>query len=79
MIYIKDSLFIAELYRRFWLRGEDLNLRPSGYEPDELPDCSTPRYAEDCGWGGRIRTPEWRDQNPLPYRLATPQSVRVMR
>ena len=26
------------------LRGQDLNLRPSGYEPDELPDCSTPRY-----------------------------------
>ena len=25
------------------MRGQDLNLRPSGYEPDELPGCSTPR------------------------------------
>ena len=27
-----------------WWRGLDLNQRPSGYEPDELPDCSTPRW-----------------------------------
>ena len=27
-----------------WLRGGDLNPRPLGYEPNELPDCSTPRH-----------------------------------
>lgn len=27
------------------------------------------------GWGGRIRTSAWRNQNPLPYRLATPQGL----
>ena len=31
------------LKERDWLRGPDLNRRPSGYEPDELPSCSTPR------------------------------------
>ena len=29
------------------------------------------------GWGGRIRTCESRDQNPMPYRLATPQKLVV--
>src|SRR5580704_3215360 len=26
-----------------------------------------------AGWGGRIRTSECRNQNPVPYHLATPQ------
>ena len=32
-------------YRAYLLREQDLNLRPSGYEPDELPSCSIPRYS----------------------------------
>jgi hypothetical protein len=31
-----------------WLRGLDLNQRPLGYEPNELPDCSTP-HSYDSG------------------------------
>ena len=31
------------------------------------------REEEVAGWGGRIRTSVWRNQNPLPYHLATPQ------
>src|SRR5207237_7498060 len=27
-----------------WLRGVDLNHRPLGYEPNELPGCSTPQH-----------------------------------
>ena len=35
-----------------WWRGRDLNPRPLGYEPNELPDCSTPRQRR----GNIIRT-----------------------
>ena len=31
-----------------------MNLRPSGYEPDELPDCSTPRRGDEFTTAGRI-------------------------
>src|SRR5438046_5458436 len=45
--------------RKNWLRGRDLNPRPSGYEPDELPGCSTPRlYRKPTvgpGGGQRLR------------------------
>ena len=35
-------------------------------------DRPVPRVAPLFGWGGRIRTCECRDQNPVPYHLATP-------
>ena len=40
-----------------WLRGMDLNHRPTGYEPGELPDCSTSRYLTGGGTGIRTQAP----------------------
>ncbi len=42
-----------------WWRGEDLNLRPSGYEPDELPDCSTPRRRDQYRRRNTVRQPSF--------------------
>ena len=57
-----------------------MNLRPSGYEPDELPDCSTPQPIEFPKFSWRFYLPllrsvsraspsEGRQSYPLRHRL----------
>jgi hypothetical protein len=54
------------MYLCFWLRGKDLNLRPLGYEPNELPDCSTPQFNGNVtGWLGQLL----RNTSPLTLGL----------
>ena len=46
------------------------------YGPFALWSLATGKYRRRerlVGWDGRVRTSEWRNQNPLPYHLATSQ------
>ena len=58
------------------LREQDLNLRPSGYEPDELPNCSIPRYVYKGGCGirthARFYTPDGFQDRSLQPDLGNP-------
>jgi len=63
-----------------WWRGGDLNSRPSGYEPDELPGCSTPR-SDHQGLIIRYRLPESKRLNAtdrVPQAVALPLESKIV-
>src|ERR1700746_3164672 len=83
------ALYARECGRRKeWLRGLDLNQRPPGYEPDELPGCSTPRtndttelsrsarYAKCCEF--RRLTPPFHSRRPPPLNPQFPPRQTVI-
>ncbi len=58
-----------------WQGRLDSNQRMAGSKPAALPLGDAPNtiiITGENGRGGWIRTNGWRDQNPLPYHLATP-------
>ena len=64
-VHSETGLTFLQIQARFnWLRGRDLNPRPLGYEPNELPDCSTPRQEEN-----NLTTPLGFDQPDLDEKL----------
>ena len=70
---------LYQLSYRAKLREQDLNLRPSGYEPDELPNCSIPRYVYKGGCGirthARFYTPDGFQDRSLQPDLGNPPNI----
>lgn len=54
-------------------RNSEMFLDSSGLDVPETRTMRFKRAPKKFGWGGRIRTCEWQNQNLLTYRLSTPQ------
>ena len=63
MLHTYESYFLVYVYEKNELQGTDLNRRPSGYDPDELPDCYHPAIADKVGL------------EPTPNRLTVGRST----
>ncbi len=53
-------------------RTEFQNETPDQFQNGNRKIPNAHEIAIEIGWGAWIRTREWRNQNPLPYHLATP-------
>ena len=70
---------LARALPKGWLRGVDLNHRPLGYEPNELPGCSTPHlhvmrsrnHSQGDAHGGAITVGRYRRCKEGPWRSNT--------
>src|SRR5262249_53260874 len=56
-------------------RKRDIQKDPPRTGPQSYFRGLKSRTRRVAGWGGRTRTSEWRNQNPLPYHLATPHQA----
>jgi hypothetical protein len=68
-------LLVGLVIGKGWLRGVDLNHRPLGYEPNELPGCSTPQIKNISGvTGGQMRA----QAEPLDRKFQAENRSRVL-
>ena len=68
-----EKVLISQEIRTFWLRRQDSNLRPPGYEPDELP-AALLRDIQFCAVPGaapRMEVTTW-VMSPTSYQLLYP-------
>ena len=77
LILTKDALYLLSYISTItnWLREEDSNLWPSGYEPDELPTAPS---RDDKWWAGmdsNHRSLRRRIYSPFPLTTRAPTHI----
>ncbi len=81
---VQQSLLVLFFERKTQIEKPTTNRKVDTQKPQTMAACGVGRDNDERdegslfsknGWGGRIRTHEWLDQNQLPYHLATPQDA----